>query len=118
MTITSRFGAALSAVSLAALAALGTSGAAHAAASGPSGVTGAAADYCAESWSQNHPTLSRGSTGNAVRHAQCKLGKWGHPVAIDGVFGQATQNATVAVQRECNITADGIIGVRTWRCLD
>lgn len=88
------------------------------AAATPSTQSGIAADYCAEAWSQNHPTLSVGSTGNAVRHAQCKLGKWGHPVTIDGQFGTQTRNAVKAVQRECNIDDDGIIGLHTWRCID
>ncbi|MFJ5845530.1 peptidoglycan-binding protein [Streptomyces sp. NPDC092903] len=78
----------------------------------------AAADYCSESYSQNHPTIAQGSAGNAVRHAQCKLGKWGHPVTVDGIFGRATYNAVRAVQRECNIADDGIVGPKTWRCLD
>ncbi|GGX91934.1 peptidoglycan-binding domain-containing protein [Streptomyces fructofermentans] len=115
MTITRKAAVALCALSLAALGSAATQGAARAATAAPAAV---AADYCSEGWSQNHPTLRWGSTGNAVRHAQCKLGKWGHPVAIDGVFGRQTYNATVAVQRECLIDDDGIIGTRTWRCLD
>ncbi|MCW5254709.1 peptidoglycan-binding domain-containing protein [Streptomyces sp. SHP 1-2] len=75
-------------------------------------------DYCSESYSQNHPTIARGSAGNAVRHAQCKLGKWGHPVTVDGIFGDNTYNAVRAVQGDCNLTRDGIIGPKTWRCLD
>ncbi|MGY0055987.1 peptidoglycan-binding domain-containing protein [Streptomyces sp. LZ34] len=115
MTITRRVAVALSALPLAALGAVVSPAAAQAVTAAAST---SAADYCSEGWSQNHPTIRWGSTGNAVRHAQCKLGKWGRHVAIDGIFGQETYDATVSLQHECNIDDDGIIGPKTWRCID
>ncbi|MEU9653003.1 peptidoglycan-binding domain-containing protein [Streptomyces sp. NPDC048110] len=115
MISTRRFTVSLSVLSLAVLGALGAPGAAQAVTASPSGT---AANYCSEGWSQHHPTIGWGSAGNAVRHAQCKLGKWGRHVAIDGIFGRETYNATVALQRECGIPVDGIIGPQTWRCID
>ncbi|MFD4346881.1 peptidoglycan-binding protein [Streptomyces coelicoflavus] len=115
MIMTRRLTVALSAFSLAVLGALGAPSAALAATASPSGMS---ANYCSEGWSQHHPTIGWGSAGNAVRHAQCKLGKWGRHVAIDGIFGRETYNATVSLQRECGIPVDGIIGPQTWRCID
>ena len=38
-------------------------------------------------------------------------------VAIDGVFGQSTEDAVRAVQRTFGLTPDGIVGERTWDAL-
>ncbi|WP_297210553.1 peptidoglycan-binding protein [uncultured Flavonifractor sp.] len=38
-------------------------------------------------------------------------------VAIDGIFGPATKNAVIAVQRMSGLTQDGVMGVRTWAAL-
>lgn len=56
------------------------------------------------------PTIRRGSTGDAVKELQRKL--------ADGVFGTNTENEVKAFQRRNNLTADGVVGPRTWAELD
>lgn len=67
---------------------------------------------------QPHPTLSWGSRGDYVRLVQRRLSQWGyHRGSVDGVYGQQTYNAVVSFQRRNGLTADGVIGPRTWRAL-
>lgn len=64
------------------------------------------------------PTLRQGDRGSYVRYAQAKLTSKLYPLgAIDGVFGNATRNAVVEFQQENGLTADGIVGPRTWEIL-
>ena len=70
---------------------------------------------------QTFPTLKRGSKGEYVTLLQTKLiqkgydlGKWG----ADGDFGSQTEKAVKQFQRDHGLTADGIVGVRTWTALD
>lgn len=64
--------------------------------------------------------LRRGSKGESVRALQILLmgndfpcGKWG----ADGDFGNATETALKAYQRQNNLTPDGIAGALTWSAL-
>lgn len=62
------------------------------------------------------PVLRQGSTGLAVRQAQCEL-NWsmtGANLAVDGEFGPATLAATRRFQACVGIAQDGIIGPITW----
>lgn len=63
--------------------------------------------------SSGKPTIQRGSTGDAVRQAQCLLG-----VTVDGAFGPETEEAVVSVQAEHGLLTDGIVGPDTWAVLD
>ena len=38
-------------------------------------------------------------------------------VAIDGIYGPATKNAVIAVQRMAGLPQDGIMGPQTWAAL-
>ena len=65
-------------------------------------------------------TIRKGAKGELVIKAQellrshgYSLGKWG----VDGDFGSATENAVKAFQRDNGLTADGIIGPKTWAAL-
>ncbi len=61
------------------------------------------------------PTLKQGSTGSAVRDLQTRLranGYW-HS-GTDGVYGQTTQQAVMAVQKVHGLARDGICGPATW----
>ena len=66
------------------------------------------------------PTLRKGDKGAAVKRMQEELlqrgydlGKWG----ADGSFGNQTQKAVIAFQRDNGLTPDGICGQRTWDAL-
>ncbi|WP_232838729.1 peptidoglycan-binding domain-containing protein [Streptomyces geranii] len=71
-------------------------------------------------YSSSHPTLRRGSVGNAVRHLQCLLQYWGYPyVAVDGEFGPLTETAVRDFQAYWGVPggADGVVGTNTWAYL-
>ena len=65
------------------------------------------------------PVLRKGSTDPAVRDLQQAMKTLGHdPGPIDGVFGNATESAVKAFQREREIPADGVVGKVTWINID
>ena len=62
--------------------------------------------------------LKRGSRSNYVCIAQDDLNTLGYKTGgLDGIFGQATQNAVIAYQKNKGLTIDGIVGCNTWRAL-
>ena len=74
--------------------------------------------------SQPFPSVLReGSRGEPVKVIQYLLSVVGEfysaipEVAIDGIFGPATKNAVIALQRLTGLTQDGIVGERTWAAL-
>lgn len=57
------------------------------------------------------------STGSCVKYAQQLLVQRGHTVGsagADGIFGNATVNATLNFQRSQRLYDDGVIGSATW----
>ena len=67
----------------------------------------------------SNPTIRRGSTGNPVRRAQKRLTLGGYDTGgVDGVFGASTEAAVTRFQRDRGLTADGIVGPRTWAEID
>jgi peptidoglycan hydrolase-like protein with peptidoglycan-binding domain len=71
-------------------------------------------------YTSSQPTLRRGSSGTAVRQAQCEY-NWatrGTNIAVDGSFGSITDSAIRHFQRCVHITADGIVGPVTWSRLN
>lgn len=68
------------------------------------------------------PVLREGARGADVEDLQralnARLGKLVKRLAIDGDFGPATKRAVKAFQRAKNLTADGIVGARTWAALE
>jgi len=63
-------------------------------------------------------TVRLGSTGEFVKGAQNELLKhfyFGDSSAVDGIFGNATDEATHAFQEKVGLAPDGIVGPRTWR---
>jgi peptidoglycan hydrolase-like protein with peptidoglycan-binding domain len=73
-------------------------------------------DIC--NFTDSRPSLSRGSSGAAVRQAQCYLNQAiGAGLDQDGDFGQITQSATRAFQQCAGIVVDGRIGAQTWSFL-
>ena len=67
--------------------------------------------------------LRRGSTGAAVRQLQTFLSKIAEfnssipKVSVTGNFGQETQNAVLAFQRNYGLPARGVVGLSTWNAI-
>lgn len=65
------------------------------------------------------PTLKQGSRGWAVRVLQSKLLSCGYwHSGTDGVYGQTTQQAVMAVQKMHGLARDGVCGPMTWAIVD
>ena len=58
-------------------------------------------------------TIRQGSKGDDVRKAQALLG-----IHVDGSFGAKTLDAVKAFQTAEGLTADGVVGPRTWAALE
>ena len=66
----------------------------------------------------NMPTLRRGNQGEAVEELQALLNaKFGFSLEIDGNFGKATETAVKEFQKKNGLTADGVVGKKTWAAL-
>jgi murein L,D-transpeptidase YcbB/YkuD len=61
------------------------------------------------------PVLRYGNTGNAVRVLQTLLSYNRYGVGITGRFDVLTETAVRAFQANRRLSADGIVGSRTWR---
>ncbi|BAZ49779.1 hypothetical protein NIES4103_23910 [Nostoc sp. NIES-4103] len=66
----------------------------------------------------NERTLRIGSKGDDVEFLQRFLNAddFG-PLAEDGVFGSKTEAAVKKYQSSRGLTADGIVGPKTWACI-
>lgn len=67
------------------------------------------------------PTLKRGSRGEYVTLLQTQLINRGYSCGssgADGIFGKDTEAAVKAFQKDNGLTADGIVGAKTWSALD
>jgi peptidoglycan hydrolase-like protein with peptidoglycan-binding domain len=75
----------------------------------------------------NQPTLKKGSRGDSVKDLQKLLYDFGAfalscnyglpEVFIDGVFGDDTEAAVKAFQRQTFLKIDGVVGDLTWQVL-
>ncbi|MGP1386180.1 MAG: peptidoglycan-binding domain-containing protein [Thainema sp.] len=64
------------------------------------------------------PTLRLGASGPAVERLQERLQSLGHyQGAIDGIFGERTQEAVRAAQQSNQLSVDGVVGPATWEVL-
>ncbi|WP_329031722.1 DUF1906 domain-containing protein [Streptomyces sp. NBC_01725] len=78
----------------------------------PPGCTGANLNFTA------YPTVRSGSSGDQVKAAQCLLDAAGFdPGTPDGIFGPATTTAARNFQTGKGLTADGVVGAKTWTAL-
>ena len=69
--------------------------------------------------STTHRTIKRGSQGGDVKECQVLLTRKGYdPGEPDGVFGKKTEAAVKAFQKDNGLTADGIVGPKTWAALE
>ena len=70
---------------------------------------------------QPWPVLKQGANSGwpkvTVRSLQYLLAAHGAKLTADGVFGPRTRQAVVAFQRARHLTANGVVGVATWRAL-
>lgn len=67
-----------------------------------------------------YPTLRKGSKGEYVTLAQTKLIQRGYdlsPYGADGSYGNKTVSAVKTFQKDNGLTADGVIGPKTWEVL-
>ena len=55
------------------------------------------------------PVVQNGSQGHPIRTLQFLLRAHGHNLAVDGIFGAATEAAVKAFQTSKRMTADGIV---------
>ena len=75
--------------------------------------------FYAINWSAPN-ALQTGDTGDKVRQLQYMLSVLSAyipeipPVAVDGVFGQATRAAVLAAQRRFRLPETGVVGESTW----
>ena len=68
----------------------------------------------------NRPTLRKGDNGFYVTEAQKLLMNAGYALprfGADGDFGSETQGAVKAFQGDHGLTADGVVGARSWEAL-
>ena len=68
--------------------------------------------------SSGYPLTRQGSKGVYVLVAQDSLNTLGYDTGgLDGIFGIKTRESVISYQSKNNLSADGIIGVNTWRKL-
>ncbi|MCW6092497.1 N-acetylmuramoyl-L-alanine amidase [Clostridium sporogenes] len=73
-----------------------------------------------EATSNVAPIVKKGAKGGITKAIQKMLINIGYPVGssgADGVFGDGTETAVKAVQKDCNLSVDGIVGKETWKAL-
>lgn len=64
-------------------------------------------------------TLRLGDRGTDVMELQALLRKLGYyRGAVDGIFGQETQQAVIRLQGDFGLTPDGVVGPNTYRVLE
>ncbi len=63
-------------------------------------------------------TIRQGDTGSDVRECQALLCTHGFNTTVDGVFGAGTTAQVKAFQASEGLTADGIVGAKTWAALE
>jgi peptidoglycan hydrolase-like protein with peptidoglycan-binding domain len=66
---------------------------------------------------QGQPTVRLNDRGDAVRRVQRAIRRSGAntELVVDGQFGPPLETAVMAFQELVNLTADGIVGPRTWK---
>jgi peptidoglycan hydrolase-like protein with peptidoglycan-binding domain len=79
------------------------------------GLVGRKTKQVLEDESQPRPTLRRGDRSDDVAYLQGLLNDAGYDVgSADGIFGARTEAAVRQFQADNGLTADGIVGKRTW----
>ncbi len=64
---------------------------------------------------QSEPVLKKGSKGLPVRRLQKRMQLAGFEIPeVNGRFGPKTEAAVKTLQEQAGLTADGIVGPKTW----
>ncbi|EJP6471262.1 N-acetylmuramoyl-L-alanine amidase [Clostridium botulinum] len=66
------------------------------------------------------PIVKKGARGGITKAIQKMLINIGYPVGssgVDGIFGNGTETAIKAIQKDCNLSVDGVVGRETWKSL-
>lgn len=74
----------------------------------------ASGDIDGPTWAVLTTTVRRGDDNDAVKAAQTLLEAAGLDVAVDGLFGPQTEAAVKDFQTSYAVSADGIVGTKTW----
>ncbi|MGD1804219.1 peptidoglycan-binding domain-containing protein [Dapis sp. BLCC M126] len=76
--------------------------------------------FTATQTTTTRPTLSLNSTGEDVKYLQTVLNGTvaDNSLVVDGIFGNLTKAAVIAFQKRYGLTADGIVGPKTWGLID
>ena len=62
-----------------------------------------------------YPTIKKGSTGKYVKELQIILvNRKYNPKGIDGIFGAGCETAVKKFQKDNGLSADGVVGQKTW----
>ncbi len=62
-------------------------------------------------------SINRNEDRDLVLQLQNLLVKYGFSIVADGSFGENTKQAVIEFQRRNNLSADGIVGYRSWETL-
>ncbi len=82
------------------------------------GIVGDATRGAMAQQSADEQLLKEGASNDAVKVVQGVLAKSGFDVGpVDGIFGPKLVAAVKVLQDKHGLTADGIVGPRTWRAL-
>ena len=65
----------------------------------------------------DHLRFAKGDKGGGTREIQTALKSLGYDLDVDGDFGEDTDTAVRAFQRESKLTMDGVVGKNTWAAL-
>lgn len=60
------------------------------------------------------PTQKSGSRGAQVTTVQYLLAAHGHKTGVDGAYGPNTRSKVISFQKSKGLSADGIVGPKTW----
>ena len=66
---------------------------------------------------QPWPLIHQDDQAHPVPALQYLLRAHGHAIAVDGIFGPATEAAARAFQQQKGLSVDGIVGPQTWSAL-
>lgn len=63
------------------------------------------------------PLVQRGDSGERVKSVQYLLRARGYSLTVDGAFGSGTESTVKSFQTSRSLSADGIVGAKTWEAL-